>query len=330
MPLSAPDAPALDRELALAAVEAGTRAYFNDRRARVDEFVTAHFSLLGTLRLHRVALGWDIAKAPLNLSLALPQILMQLAGKVASSLGASRLASVLARPILLRTAVARQIEWLVNTELLQLPFVQDGRASARDALAESILAQPSVTLAMQAALEEIGRHGEDPAFQARLGRAMAEYGVSRAAAAEITTGLLSLGAGAVTRGKVTPGAVSIGPALAALMAQQAAVASFPLGGWLGGVWYGLFPVGPSAGLLLGTTGGLMLVSASFAAFAGVVSDPIQRALGLHRARLLRMIDGLERQFADPAAKGFAVHDHYVARLLDLFDIIGAAARMARL
>ena len=326
----ASDPRALDHTLALAAVEAGTRDYFEARRSRVDAFVDAHFTLAGTARLHRVALGWDIAKAPLNMSLALPQIAMQLAGTVARRLGFERAALVLARPILLRTAVARQIEWLVNTELLELPFVQDRRASTRDALAESILAQPSVTQAMQAALAEIGRHGEDPAFQARLGRAVAEYGVSRAAAAEITTGLLSLGAGAVTLGKVTPGAVSIGPALAAVVAQQAAVASFPLGGWLGGLWYGLFPAGPSAGLLFGTTGALMLASASVAAFAGVVSDPIQRALGLHRARLLRMIDGLERQFADPAARGFAVHDHYVARLLDLFDIIGAAARMGRL
>ena len=68
----------------------------------------------------------------------------------------------------------------------------------------------------------------------------------------------------------------------------------------------------------------------FAAFAGVVSDPVQRALGLHRARLLRMLSALEQQFFDPAAPGFAVHDHYVARLLDLFDIVGAALRLARL
>jgi hypothetical protein len=30
---------------------------------------------------------------------------------------------------------------------------------------------------------------------------------------------------------------------------------------------------------------------------------------------------------DPAAPGFVVHDHYVARLLDLFDVAGALVRV---
>ncbi|MBV9783996.1 MAG: hypothetical protein JO264_09275 [Acidisphaera sp.] len=320
---------ALDRALALAAVEAGARRYFADRRARVEPFVDAHFSLRGTLALHRAALGWDIAKAPLNLSLAAPQIVMQLGAKLADRLGAPRMGGALRRSILLPTAVAREVEWLVHTELLELPFRQKRRQSRRDALAETILAEPIVAQALEAALLDIARHGEDPVFRERLSRAMGEYGMSRAAAAEITTGLLSLGAGAVAFNKLTPGAVSLGPTLAGIMAQQAAVASFPLGGWLGGVWYGLFPVAPSLGMLTTTTGGLMLASASLAAFAGVLSDPMQRALGLHRARLLRMIGALERQFFDTATPGFSVHDHYLARMLDVFDLVSGLIRLTR-
>jgi hypothetical protein len=322
-----------DRDLAVAAVQAGTRAYFAARRDRVPSFVDRHFTLRGTLRLHRVALGWDIARAPLNLSLAAPQMLMKLGAMAAGGLGAKRLARQLQRSILLETAVAREIVWLVNTDLLELPFTEGtgerARTSTRDALAETILATPEVDSLMRNALAEIGRHGEDAEFRDRLTRAMAEYTISRTAAAEITTGLLSLGAGAVALQKVTPGAVSLGPALAGIMAHETAVASFPLGGWLGGVWYSMFPLAPSAGLVAGTTGGLMLGAAVFAAFAGVVSDPVQRALGLHRARLLRMINVLERQVANPQAAGFAVHDHYVARLLDLFDLVGAALRVVR-
>jgi hypothetical protein len=41
-----------------------------------------------------------------------------------------------------------------------------------------------------------------------------------------------------------------------------------------------------------------------------------------------MLDALERQMKDPAEPGFVVHDHYVARLLDLFDVAGALARLA--
>ena len=33
-----------------------------------------------------------------------------------------------------------------------------------------------------------------------------------------------------------------------------------------------------------------------AAFAGIVADPIQRRMGLHHHRLLRLIDALERQW----------------------------------
>jgi hypothetical protein len=319
----------LTLDLALDAVAAGTRRYFADRRDRVTPFVDRHFSIHGTLRLHRAAIGWDIARAPLNLSLAVPQIGLKLGAMAAGRIGATESARRLNRSILLDTAVGRQINWLIHTELLELPYRDRQREYSHDALAATILATPQIETAMADALAEIARRGDDPAFRARLGHAMAEYASSRAAAAEITTGLLSLGAGAAALNKLTPGAASLGPSLAGIMAQQAAVSSFPLGGWLGGAWYGLFPAAPSLGLVAGTTGGLMLGASVFAAFAGVVSDPLQRAVGLHRARLMRMLRVLERQFLDPAAPGFAVHDHYVARLLDLFDIVGAALRLAR-
>jgi hypothetical protein len=157
---------------------------------------------------------------------------------------------------------------------------------------------------------------------------MTLYGITRNAAAEITTFLLNMGAGALTLNKLTPGAMSLGPVLAAALSQQAAVSAFPLGGWLGGMWYGLFPAAPTLGLVVTTTGGLMLVAATVASFAGVISDPIQRATGLHQRRLEKMIDAMERQFFDPNAPGFAVHDHYVARLVDVFDLLGAAVRLA--
>ena len=325
----APNTGGLDRNQAANAVVAGAQAYFAERRARVGPFVDAHFSLRGTLRLHRAALGWDILKAPLNLSLALPQILLHIAAALARSLGAARLAAKLHRSILLRTAVAEQIEWLIHTELLELPFVQRRRESRRDALSDAILARPEIQQAMQAALVEIGSHSDDPDFRARLARALDAYGLSRAAAAEITTGLLNLGAGALAVNKLTPGAVTLGPALAGIMAHQTAVSAFPLGAWLGSAWYGFFPAMPTAAMVASTTGALMLMSATLAAFAGVIFDPIQRALGLHRRRLTRMIDGLERQFGDPRAPGFAVRDHYIARLLDLFDMLGAALRVVR-
>ena len=157
---------------------------------------------------------------------------------------------------------------------------------------------------------------------------MTTYTATRAAAAEIATSLVTLGSGAMAVKQLTPAVATLASTLAGVLAQQAAIASFPLGAGLGGLWYGLFPAAPSLALTAGLTGGMVLAASSFAAFAGILADPLQRRLGLHQRRLLRMLDVLERQLRDPRAPAFAVHDHYVARLMDLFDILGCAWRLA--
>jgi hypothetical protein len=81
-------------------------------------------------------------------------------------------------------------------------------------------------------------------------------------------------------------------------------------------------------LAAGLTGGVALVATALTAFAGVVADPVQRGLGLHRKRLLRLIDSLERQSFDPSSSAFATREHYIARLVDLFDLLGAAYCLA--
>lgn len=316
-----------NKPLARQIVEDGIRRYFADRRGLVKLFVDRNFSLKGSLKLHRRAVGWDIARAPFNLTMAIPQIGLLLAGRAAGKLGARRTGQRLGNMRLtVDTAVGKELAWRLHTELLELPYRDGDRVSAKDALAETIMADPRVVAAIAPALEAIGAHGEDPALRQRLEDAMTEYTRTRAAATEITTAMLTLSTGALAVQKVTPGAVTLGPILATAIAQQSAVASFPMGAALGSVWYGLFPVAPSA-ILVGTlTGGLVAASTLASAFAGVVADPVQRGLGLHQLRLRRMLDALERQMEDPAAPGFAVHDHYVARLLDLFDVAGALVR----
>jgi hypothetical protein len=317
-----------DAVLAAQIVDDGVRRYFADRRQRVGPFVDRNFSLRGSLSLHRAAVGWDIARAPLNLAMAAPQVGLLVASTAARKLGAARLASELGnKRLVVHTAVGKELAWRLHADLLELPYRSGDRVTTRDALAETILSDPRVVAALAPALEALRTRGDDPALRQRLETAMTEYARTRAAATEITTALLSLSAGALALRKLTPGAMTLGPTLAAAIAQRAAVMSFPMGGALGSLWYTLFPIAPSAVLVAGLTGGLLAASTVASAFAGVVADPVQRRLGLHQLRLRRMLDALERQMKDPAAPGFVVHDHYVARLLDLFDVAGALARL---
>ncbi len=178
-------------------------------------------------------------------------------------------------------------------------------------------------------MKMIGQRAGDPQFREQLERATAHYVDTRAAAAEISTALVALGTGAIAMKEITPGALVLGPALATIMAQQSAVASFPLGAALGHLWYATFPVAASSGLIAGVTGGLMAAGAVAAAFSGVVTDPIQRRIGLHRRRLLRLIDAVERQFKADDKASFISRDHYVARLLSLLELVISACGLAR-
>jgi hypothetical protein len=305
--------------------------YFESRRSRVDAFVDRHFSLLGSAAIQRKAVGWDMLKAPANIALAVPQLATKLAAAGAKAVGAERASAYLgSRKLMFDTAVGQEIEWLIITDLLELPFRQGEQESRRDALAEEVLSAPELQDRLNDTLAAIGRRGDDSAFRDRLEVAMETYAGTRAAAAEITTALLTVGAGAVAVKQATPGVMTLGPALAAALAQQAAVASFPLGASAGSLWYGIFPAAASPVLIGGVTGGLLAVSSIAAAFAGILADPVQRKLGLHQRRLHRLIDALERQWnAERQEAGFVARDPYVARLLDLFDLLGSAYRLAK-
>ena len=109
--------------------------------------------------------------------------------------------------------------------------------------------------------------------------------------AEIATG--SIAASALWIKHPTPGMVTLDRVVGNILAHQAAVAAFPLGAGLGTWWYGMYPVAPSAQLLATTAGAFAVVGALFAVFSGIVTDPLQRVIGLHRRRLLRLIGALE-------------------------------------
>src|SRR5207248_1207875 len=164
----------------------------------------------------------------------------------------------------------------------------------------------------------------DPDVRRRLAAAIETYLGSRTAAAEIATGFVAAGLGALMVKQATPGLVTLSSAVAAMIAQQMAIAAFPLGVGLGGLWYGLFPAAASPGLFAITTAGVFLGGAMLAAFSGVITDPLQRRLGLHRGRLERLLQILEADLCGEPGRNRLLRDHYVARLVDIFDLIALA------
>jgi hypothetical protein len=292
---------------------------FAQARGRVDGFVGRHLTWPGTLRLHAAALGGDLLRAPINVVLAPLLLLVRAAAWVCRKARFPVAATRLARwsPVL-RTAVATRVEAAILSDLLGIPLTEG--APSRAALTRAILSAPPLGPALA---------GPDAGVVAgRMMAAIADYSGTRSAIAEATTALCTLIVGAVAFEALTPGMISMAPGLAQVVSHETAVADFPLGQWMGGVWYGVFPVGPTPALVALTVVSLVLAGSVIAAFAGVIADPAQARLGTHRRRLLRLIDTLHAE-ATGGDQPFATHEHYLVRLFDLWDAALSLLRALR-
>ena len=318
-------APYLGPEEADAAVHRAVGRYIRRRREMAPGFVQRNFRLKGALELHRRAVGLDLLRAPANMALAGPNLVLEAAARLAERGGREPIATRLRRGRkLFATDVAREVEWRLFTELLELPYAQPGRSSEPDALAGEIARDPAVG----ALLEQLSSAAAAPGFRVWAEQAAGRYGEARLAVAELAGSLVSAGIGAAAFRQWTPGALSLGPVAAQALAQQAAIAGFPLGAAAGGLWYGLFPAKASTVAMAGLTGALVLLPAMLTAFAGVAADPVQARLGLHDRRLNRLLDALEERLLGEAGPGFNPREPWVARILDLADLLNLARRAA--
>ncbi len=332
-PSAAPGAeialPPLDRQAVEAIFGDAVRRYIAGRRARIPAFVDRNFGLRGSLELHRRALGLDLVRAPWN----------AVAGAAAAARGAAAAGLRMAgahgaadrlpgRNLFWKTQVARELEWRLHADFLELPLDRGDRRTGRDRLVEEALSDPRLAAHFDRLLKIVGDRAEDPAFRGRVHAAMQDYLGSRAAAADIAASLFAAGAGYIAAQKFTPGAVALSGAVAGSIAHSTAVGSFFAGPWLGGLYYSVFSVKASPLLYAGVFAGMLAPLAMLTAFAGVVADPVQRSLGLHERRLNRLLDVLEANLAGESDAGFGARDHYVARLMDLLDWSAAIVRMA--
>ncbi|MGD0144569.1 MAG: DUF6635 family protein [Rhizomicrobium sp.] len=276
------------------------RIYFRKRRSRVPRFVDETYSVRGALKLHRHAIGHDLWRAPFNALMAGPQLGLTAAAYALEHTGRKRDAQWLkSRELFVRTTVAHEIERRIVVDLLELPYSGPGKSSFNDALAVEIMGDQRLKDALSV-LE--GPWGEDERgrIEALLKENLSIYLNGRAAVNEITSGTLTMGAGALLLHELTPGLLTLGPAIARAVATKA--------------------VGTAGALATG--GGVLLATAAAAAFSGVVTDPIQKALGIHHRRLIDLLDTLEDGFLGGDAR-LAVHEHYAARLVDIFDTVAS-------
>lgn len=300
--------------------------FFASRRAAVDGFVDRHFTWPGTLRIHRAAIGWDILRAPANVALSLVLVLIRIVALAARLLGLRRPADwLMARQILLRTLVARRVETLVLTDLLDLPGSPDGTAQDQQALVATIVGAPRFRAMCPA--DRAADAAE--ATAERILRDVGEYASARTAVAEMTTTLAVIIVGAVVFRALTPGMISMAPDVAGAVARTTAIADFPLGVKLGGAWYSVFAPETPAWLVAAAVAGLIAISATLAAFAGIFADPVQARLGIHRRRLMRLLDTIERHCMADSDRAFVAREHFLARILDFWDAFMGVFRIFR-
>jgi hypothetical protein len=301
------------------------RAHFQKVRSRIPAFVDRTYGWIPALKINARGLGKDMVRAPLNAALVLPHFGLRLAARGFARAGRDRTAQWLnTRQLFLKTDVAREIEWRVWTELLELPYRDGGRVSAHDGLAAEILSHPCLRERLIEAERAYGRHVSEDALKDRLAQAFVAYGESRAAAAEVASAFACLGAGAALLGQFTPSILTLGPALANLVATKVAAAG---GGTLTALWLGIVPVKAGAATTVAVTAGAYLAAAAATAVSGAATDPIQRHLGLHERRLHGMVDAIELALLGDTQAKFTPHDHYAGRLIDLADVLTAAWRL---
>ena len=326
--LNAPE-PALTRAEARAILDEAITRHFAKVRARIPAFVNRHFSWKRAWKLNRRGIGRDLYRAPLNAALILPHTGLRLAAMLAAKRGNHQTADWLrSRDLFLKTDVAREIEWLIWTELLELPYSDGKRTSRRDGLAREMLADIRLQSRLTNVHDAMKRHWKADGYQARLADALSAYSGNRAAAAEIANIFVSLGAGAALLHQATPGVLTLGPALANLIAQSVSAQSMPAA--LTAVTLGVAPVQASATLTASATAAVAATLAAASSVSGIVTDPIQSALGLHQRRLNALTNAVELLLLGDDRARLVAHDHYVGRVSDLADVFMGIWRFARL
>jgi hypothetical protein len=194
--------PAINRELARSIVESAIRIYFRKRRSRVPRFVEETYSVRGCA---------EACIKPRHRARSVARAVQRADGGAAAwphgrglrlriCAGRTRDAQWLkSRELFVRTTVAQEIERRIVVDLLELPYSGPGKHPRSRMRSRS---RSWATKGSRDALSVLeGPWGEDERsrIEALLAENLSIYLNGRAAVNEITSGALTLGAGAVLR-----------------------------------------------------------------------------------------------------------------------------------
>ncbi|MBW4934145.1 DUF6635 family protein [Marinobacter sp. F4206] len=297
------------------AIRSGIARYFDDCRARVPAFIDRHFHYPGAITTNRKALGWDMLRAPINLLWAPVYALACLIKIPARNIpGLMWLHNLADRvPAGLTTRVQQHISNLILVDLLN-----NGQ---EDPLLERYLVEALEAAYARHTLDPVDHQKFSKMIEPLVADALGQYRVSRTASADITNSISCTVLGAFAFQKFTPGGIGLGVVLASMLAKTLAARDFILGETIGGWYYSFFPPEPSLATTVSVMVAVMAALAAFAALSGVIFDPVQAAVGLHRRRLNKLLDHLQRDVTVSTQSSFRPKDQFVARILDTFDMI---------
>ena len=168
--------PPLDRQAVNEIFDAAVRRYIAGRRERIPDFVTRNFALNGSLELHRRAFGLDLVRAPYNVVAGAATVARDVGAAGLRIVGARRAAARLkSRNLFWKTQVARELEWRLHADLLELPLDQGDRRTDRDRLVEEALSDPRLAVHFDRLLTLVGERAGDGAFREKVRSAMQGY-----------------------------------------------------------------------------------------------------------------------------------------------------------
>jgi len=288
----------------------GIRAFFARARLQVEPFIEQHFCYPGCWATNKRAFGYDLLRVPINVLWAPFYILLLLVLSLLAMGGVSKArAWALRLPGGFTTEVQKNINACVQRQLLD---------SA--GLSEAIVLQLNELVSTEdhcaSRVKAIGEQLEE-----MTPRVMSELMLTRTATADISNSIFSTLVGALMFKKFTPGGIGLGVILASLWVNYRAKQNFFLGETLGDWYYAVFPqaatfVEQGIGVML-----VMLLLAVVASFSGLITDPFQAKVGMHRRRLLALIDQTERDMLEGKQSRFKTLDPYVARIVEVMDAV---------